>query len=524
MSTHPDINAYTEVIGDLRQKLNACVLPITPGQRDHLLKQLGSDLLSITELTHQLMRVPVAALHICRQAGEAARKRDVDVLTLEQACSLLGTQRLVTLLRELPVVEHDQLPRPYRQLLSISEHAVGQAQGLFANRIARLWQEMSLATLLFLSPLWALTYLKPHLFEQWDRLNRGALPEGVTRTQIAATTTAGFQLVQLVAQDWWLPPWILQGYRSLNDNRRTMVKALHVARDSAHPQEQQARLDADRELYRWLTQPANGVLISSGLALGAHSNWYTSHTLRWQQLAALYLNCEVPEAQRLSHENAVDNARLQYHPDTADLCLPAATLPWTEQPAAIEQLSSTLPQQGTEPEQPARNRARPAHWRALCLQLSATPSPFAQLGEVIDCAQQALQEGLGAEHSWIALVHGASGQLVVRSSAGFPAELFVAGSRVGPGKDGVWLRWLNSAHCHSVSARHLQFNQLPAALQRHPYTEAFHLAPVTHNQQLLALIFVSGEQGKALSEQRQQALVKTAQCLHKALVEFKRRA
>ena len=92
-------------------------------QRDHLLEQLGSDLLSITELTHQIMRVPVAALHICRQAGEAARKRDVDVLTLEQACSLLGTQRLINLLRELPVVEHDQLPRPYRQLLSISEHA-----------------------------------------------------------------------------------------------------------------------------------------------------------------------------------------------------------------------------------------------------------------------------------------------------------------------------------------------------------------------------------------------------------------
>ena len=78
MSTHPDINAYTEVIGELRQKLNACVLPITRCQRDHLLEQLGSDLLSITELTHQIMRVPVAALHICRQAGEAARCRRTD--------------------------------------------------------------------------------------------------------------------------------------------------------------------------------------------------------------------------------------------------------------------------------------------------------------------------------------------------------------------------------------------------------------------------------------------------------------
>ncbi|MAC99928.1 MULTISPECIES: hypothetical protein [Pseudomonas] len=524
MSTHPDINAYTEVIGELRQKLNACVLPITRCQRDHLLEQLGSDLLSITELTHQIMRVPVAALHICRQAGEAARKRDVDVLTLEQACSLLGTQRLINLLRELPVVEHDQLPRPYRQLLSISEHAVGQAQGLFANRIARLWQEMSLATLLFLSPLWALTYLKPHLFEQWDRLNRGALPEGVTRTRIAATTTAGFQLVQLVAQDWWLPPWILQGYRSLNDHRRTMVKALHVARDSTHPQEQLARLDADRDLYRWLTQPANGVLIASGLALGAHSNWYTSHTLRWQQLAALYLNCDVPEAQRLSHENAVENARTQYQAVTQDLLLPAATLPWTEQPAAIEQLSATLPLQGNVVEQPEQTRARPAHWRALCLQLSATPSPFENLGALLDCAQQALQDGLGAERSWIALAHGASAQLVVRSNAGFEPDLFSSGSRVGPSKNSVWLRWLSSAACHSVSASHLQFNQLPTPLQQHPYTTAFHLAPVMHNQQVLALIFVAGEQGRALSHQRQQALVKTAQCLHKALVQFKQRA
>ncbi|WVM89486.1 hypothetical protein UMZ34_02435 [Halopseudomonas pachastrellae] len=238
--------------------------------------------------------MPVAALHICRQAGEAARKRDVDVLTLEQACSLLGTQRLVTLLRELPVVEHDQLPalpstaqyqraccRPGPRAVRQPHRATvaGNVSGNTAVSLAALGPDLPQA-----AP-----------FEQWDRLNRGALPEGVTRTQIAATTTAGFQLVQLVAQDWWLPPWILQGYRSLNDNRRTMVKALHVARDSAHPQEQQARLDADRELYRWLTQPANGVLISSGLALGAHSNWYTSHTLRWQQLAALYLKLRGPQ-------------------------------------------------------------------------------------------------------------------------------------------------------------------------------------------------------------------------------------
>ena len=97
MSTaQPHRNGSTDIIGSLREKLNATVLPITPAQRERLLLQLDSDMLSLSELTQEIMSVPVAALHVCRAAGDAARNKDVDILTLEQACGLLGTQRLGT--------------------------------------------------------------------------------------------------------------------------------------------------------------------------------------------------------------------------------------------------------------------------------------------------------------------------------------------------------------------------------------------------------------------------------------------
>lgn len=528
MSTHPN-NSSPEVIGELRQKLNDCVLPISPAEQSSLVEYLDSDLLSINELTQEIMRVPVAALHICRAAGAAARKRDVDVLTLEQACSLLGTQRIALLLKDIPTVEPEQLPWAYRQLLSISEHAVSQAQGLFAHRIARLWHEMSLATLLFLSPLWTLAYLKPHLFGHWERLNAGALPDGVSRRQIADTTADGFRLVQLVAQDWWLPPWVLQGYRSLNDHRRTMVKALHVARDSAHPQEQQAQLDNDRELYRWLTQPANSALIANGIALGSHGSWYNRHTSRWQKLTALYLNIDVADAQRLTHENAVNSAHEQFADDAKDLFLPATRLlhpaPLT---ADARQAAKTATPKNTGTSAASSSQRQPENpglWRTLCLKLSQQPDSFSNLTQLLECAQHALINGLGLPASWIALSSARSHQLVIALASGFTSEQRVAGAAVGSSREGAWPSWLLSANCHDLDQRQLAMHAgtVPDKVLQLSAGNAFHLTPLAHNQQLIGLIFVSTGSAQLLSPKHRQALVKTAQCLHKALLHFKQR-
>lgn len=525
MSTaQPNRTGNTDIIGSLREKLSATVLPITPAQRERLLQQLGSEMLSLNELTQQIMSVPVAALHVCRAAGEAARNRDIDILTLEQACSLLGTQRLGTLLGNIPVVEADQLPSAYLQMLSISEHAVSQAQGLFSQRIARLWHEMSLATLLFLSPLWALAYIKPRIFEQWDDLNRGVLPEHVSKKQIAENTAMGFTLVQQVAQDWWLPPWILQGYRSLNSSRRTMVKALHIARNASNPQEQQAQLDADRELYRWLTQPANSLLMASGIALGSHHSWYATHTLRWQQLSALYLGCSVDDTQRISHESAVSSARTQHQLSPGQTWLPALSLPWP-----VDYSPSTEPSAATSgaqilPSPPAP--IRPERWRQLCLMLNSQPSPFTTLPELLECTLKALHEGLGLQQCWIALFNGKAQQLAIGAALGFEQGQSIAGAKLGNPRGSAWGEWLTSQTCHHLdSARMASLEQiLPPELKAVAPDSAFELVPVVHNDQVLGLMFACnpGNQ-RLLDQQRQKALTKTAACVLKALLTYKQR-
>ncbi|EGH35863.1 hypothetical protein PSYJA_45201, partial [Pseudomonas syringae pv. japonica str. M301072] len=38
----------------------------------------------------------------------------------------------------------------YRQLILVSQHATQQANGLFASRLARLWQDIHMGSLLFL--------------------------------------------------------------------------------------------------------------------------------------------------------------------------------------------------------------------------------------------------------------------------------------------------------------------------------------------------------------------------------------
>ena len=525
MSTaQPNRNGNTDIIGSLREKLSATALPITPAQRNRLLQQLDSEMLSLNELTQQILSVPVAALHVCRAAGEAARNRDVDILTLEQACGLLGTQRIGALLRNIPVVEADKLPKAYLQLLSISEHAVSQAQGLFANRIARLWHEMSLATLLFLSPLWALTYIKPHIFEQWDAMSRGVLPADVSKQQVAETTAMGFVLVQEVAQDWWLPPWILQGYRSLNSSRRIMVKALHIARNANNPQEQQAKLDADRELYRWLTQPANSLLMASGIALGAHHNWYAIHTLRWQQLSALYLGYSVADVQRINHESAANSAHIQHELNPGQSWLPALSLPWPADYSSTDEPTAQPASKPSAPKPPAP--IRPERWRQLCLKLNTQPSPFTNLPELLDCALQAMHDGLGLQQCWLALFNTKAQQLVVGAALGFDTAHPVVGKKVGNPRGATWGTWLSSETCHHLDSTRLTElgPLLPGELKAIAPDSAFELVPIMHNAQVLGLMFACNPGSQRLmDQQRQKALIKTASCVLKALLNFKQR-
>ncbi|TVP91856.1 MAG: HDOD domain-containing protein, partial [Pseudomonadaceae bacterium] len=468
--------------------LSAIQLPIDQQQRDRLIKRLDDNMLSFTELSNSILQVPVAALTICRAAGEAVRRRDGDVLNLEQACNLLGTQRIGQLLRELPVQPLAEQPLAFRQMLSISEHALTQAQGLFGQRMARLWQELALACLLFMSPSWVLVYQRPELFHEWEEWHLGVNAGKGRAPQQLLGSEQLLNLSQQLVEDWNLPLWIRQGYRSLIDSRRLMVKALHIARDSEHPRDQQMALDADTRLLRWLTRPDNSLLMANGIAVGAHHDWSAQHTLRWQQFIALYLGCTLAEAKTASHEHAVTSAHNQ--PVQTGLWLPAQALLWP--PEARRQPTSLSPsavgkpgrKQPTDkaaarqPKPPATPPADASVWRHHCVLLNQIPSPFKDLPSLLDSGLLALHQGLGIPACWIALYNGRKQQLVVTAAQQID-ELRRLGMELGDARQNSW-DWLRNSTCLNLDPQAQQqlSNRLPASLKTLLANQPAHLLPL----------------------------------------------
>lgn len=513
-----------DTIGSLRQSLSTIRLPVAINQRDRLLALMDADQLSLHELAHELLQVPVAALEVCRAAGRAARPRDIDILTLEQACGLLGTQRVANILKQLPVLEAEQMSLAFRQMLSISEHALCQARGLFSQRMARLWNEMSLGTLLFLAPFWALVYHRPDIFEAWERLHLA--PGNVTAGDRRAAHGGPYLvLAQQLAEEWWLPPWIVQGYRSLGSTRRIMAKALRVARDSAHPQEQQAVLDSDTQLYRWLTQPANGLLLANGLALGAHHDWQARHTARWQQLTALYLGSRLDQVRTASHLHSVEHARAS----EADVWRPAEALLWpimsrairaAAEPSRSSQKSAADPTVPVpSPAAPRSLTVNPAAWREHCAQLTLMPSPFANIPAILAEALLALTEGLGVKRCWIALYNARDSQMVIGASLG--TERRLAGTRLGACRGTAWGAWLVSAASHQLGSGS-SVRSLPAQVQAIVGAEDGYLLPLLLAGQLGGILHAEFHSEAQLPQPRRRpALEKTRDCLEKALLTFK---
>ncbi len=76
-----------------------------------------------------------------------------------------------------------------------------------------------------------------------------------------------------LAEHWKLPDWIIEGYRLLNDNPQQLVRALHIARQTEQPLQQQYKFDQFPMLNNWLNRQANTLVFTCGLVMAAHNSW-----------------------------------------------------------------------------------------------------------------------------------------------------------------------------------------------------------------------------------------------------------
>lgn len=486
------------------KQLDGQVLPIPTHYHQQVRRALGDSRRSLREIADLMQDSPALVLCVLREANRKSSSLGEAAESLETALNRLGLKRAEELLMRIPAKAVADIPQPLRQIQLISQHAAQQANGLFAARLARLWQEIHWGSLLFLSPVWALLAAHPHLFEAWEQrvLINGERPARVERELLGISL---FELCLALAEHWRLPAWIIQGYQLLLNDRRLLAKALRLARKHDDPLRQQQELDADPTLQRWLTQPANSILLANVLAVSAHNAWTGSHTRRWQRLNSLYLQMPLPELHQHIHQNAAQSARQL---DTTDLWHPAEALLW---PWDVRHF---------QPPKPAPTSPL-ADWRQLCAQLLAQPTAFSNVQQLTTCARQALQ-ATGLSRLLMLLADRTHSRLQVQQHAGVDAA--ASGLAVDPAQSQVLRRLLQTpAQLRLTPANIAQFSALlPGNLKALLPSEHLLIRSLASNDRVVMILFADLH-SKPISDTALQAFAKTAQCIERALDTFSKR-
>ena len=489
--------------------LDGVRLPVPQASHDRVCKAIANSRSSLRDIAELIQDSPALALSVIREANRHTHGSMTEPAeNLEVAINRLGLKRTEELLARLPAQPQSEIPIALRQLQLISQHATQQANGFFASRLARLWQDIHWGSLLFLSPLWPMALTHPQLLEEWELrvMHKGESARTVEKQLFGARL---LDICLALVDIWRLPIWVQQGYRLLLNEQRELVKVLRIARDSDHPLRQQNRLDDDPTLRRWLNQPANTVLLANGLALSAQQAWDSPHSERWQYLTSLYLQMPMDEVQQQLHQQAANSAR---HHAMPDLWHPAVSLIW---PWGMNRVhAGLLPA-------PAPTAEDLAKWRRQCAELLVEPSRFTNAMHLTTSARDALV-ACGMRRVMILMADRTHANLRVHQTAGLPKE--VAGLNFVVSQSTVLQRLLSQqAQVRLTPTNNAQFSaMLPASLRSQFGGEHLLLRSLVNNGRVI-MIVVADQGGGPFSEITVQAFGKTAQCIEKALHSFSQR-
>lgn len=498
---------------DWIRKLDSTPLPVLESDWRQARQALADSERSLRDITQMIQSTPVLALHVLREANRSAYSQTDRAESLEAALTRIGLQRANELLDRIPVVSLTEENRPYFQILLVSQHATQQANGLFASRMARIWQEIHWCSLLFLSPVWAIVNAYPQLFDAWEQY---VLAKGESSRK-AEAELLGLPVLKLclaVAEYWQLPDWIIQGYRVLNEDQRFLVKALRIAQDNEHPLEQQMLLDEDPDLRRWLTQPENSPLLANSLAITGHHGWGSVHANRWQHLTALYLQQPLNDLQQLVHQQAVNSARQH---GVIGLWHPAQALiwPWSTRFTSSKKLATPIRVTEEGPDMVQQ-------WRAYCLELLRDPSPFTNMLHLTAMAKDAFL-ACGLHRVLLMQLDPRRNLLITRQAASLGSEASFL--QFDPTHSQL-LQHLMAApkqlHLMAEQTARLR-NLLPGALKS-VFTDSEHLILRTLGTNgKVVMLAVADQSGAPLADSALQGFSKTAQCLERALDHYAKR-
>lgn len=485
--------------------LDGVRLPVAKDSHDRVLSAINDSRRSLRDIAELLQGSPALVLSVMREANHSANASQAEPAeSLEVALNRLGLARCAQLLARLPAVPSDDLPPVLNQFVQISQHASQQASGLFASRLARLWQEIHWGSLLFLSPLWPLALTFPALLDDWELrvIHKGEDAAEVEQELFGVRIMA---LCRAVAEHWRLPEWVTQGYRLLLEEREQLAQAINISREQ-DSLVQQHRLDEEPGLRRWFNQPANTVLLANNLALAAQVGWDNPHLLRWQLLTALYLQTSLDDVQNQVHQQAAVSARRHARPG---LFHPAEALlwPWQQRRPHPDMLTPPPP-----------TAEELAHWRSLCNELLAQNTRFTNAVHLATQARDALV-ACGFNRVMLLAFDRANDCLRVQQIAGLPKEMLAVNL---PTSGNKLLERLvrQAAQLRLTPENHRQYAPLfPAPLRPLLRSEHLLLRSLAVDGNVVALV-LADQGARPLSEVGVQAFAKTMPCIERALASF----
>jgi hypothetical protein len=492
------------------QLLDGVRLPVPRPVYDKVRSALGDSRRSLREIAEYMQDSPVLVLAVLREANRQGNNSLAEPAeSLEVALNRLGLKRIQDLLTRLPSVEPAEIPLPLRQMLLVSQHAAQQASGLFAGRMARLWQEIHWSSLLFLAPLWTLAFSHPALLEAWERrvISQGE-PAGRVEQELFGMRL--LPLCQALTERWRLPGWVVHAYRMLLEERRLLVQVFHIARANEDRLRQQLVLDDVPTLRRWLGQPANTVLLANGLAMASQQGWDTPHMVRWQYLTSLYLQAPLENVQNQIHQQAAISARQHAAPG---LWHAAQGLIWPWQDRRL--------QRGMQPAPPPTEEAL-VLWRKCCAELLQDPSRFNNAMHLTTAARDALV-ACGMQRVLLLMSDKSQQQLRVQQAGGLPAGAATLTLTIA--QSAVLQRLMSQpAQIRLTPANNEQFSaRLPDSLRGLFRGDNLLLRSLSNNGRVVMLI-VADQGGGPFSEIAVQAFGKTGQCIERALASFTNRS
>ena len=371
------------LLSEWLQLLDQTRLPIAADDKRRLLHALSNNHNSIGDIARVAGSSPSIALLFFRAANQGTARAERRAQHMEAVIARLGISRCKELLNSFEVSSEDEIPQELRQLWLISEHANFQASGLFAIKLARLWQDINWSSLLFLSPLWPLLTRYPSLFRLWEQRLHNA-GESQLKLELELFGTSLNNLCLALAEHWALPDLVIEAYNSINRRQRLLASALHVSRAHAEPLKRRQMLDARKDLTMWFRHPANSIIIAHGLSINAHYSWYHPHFRRWQEFASLLLGWPLAQVQSTTHQSAVSHA---HNTGRSLLWHPACALPWPPQARQTRPLPA---------DEKPESVCVPQLWQQQARLLLQRPSPFANHAQLLAALGKLLNHaGLG---------------------------------------------------------------------------------------------------------------------------------